>query len=709
MATGTWADKGNVIKWSQPPDMEFGVNIASTEDYQTFIVADDWQCLDPRPVTDVHFWGSYIGWQENIPDPDLPPPGVFGFVIRIYKDVPAGVPPSYSHPGEKIYEATIIGSFTEDYVISIKHPGEPVTFEHKFYYSLDLPEAFLQEEGAIYWISISAIMPENYQYPWGWETSEIHWNDNACKYNYIEQMWIEITPGALPNWYPHRNVDMAFELSVFYEVPPPLEPIKWQQRPDMERGVNIVSAPFNDIGTVADDWLCLDGSPISDLHFWGSYPGWMEDEPDPPTVSPPGVEAFRIQVYSDVPASGANQYSHPGKLLYEIRVDNFTETYLASILLPWQKYEHKYRYDLDLSRMFWQKQDRIYWLNISAIPKVNEFLWGWESSMDRWNDFAVKGWYQDPDNYWWNMIVYPFTEDHIDMSFELTTCEGPIKWLQFPDMADGRNIISMPIEPIVADDFLCTNGKPITEVRFWGSYLSPAGDMHWEQANPGPPASTLPPTPGVEKFKLSFHKDIPAGADPEMLWSHPGELIRNVWIDSDQVIERYWDSIPHTDHTGLTWWEHKFYYIIRLTEELGGPFDQEEGIIYWLDVGARPNIQSNWFWGWETSRDHWNDNAVRDNNASGYWENLGNVYHERIDMAFLLITPDDTPYCKGDFNRDGDVDGSDLALLAADFGRIDCYYTGDCEGDFDYNGEVKLPDLSVFAPEYSRSDCPCGL
>jgi len=31
-----------------------------------------------------------------------------------------------------------------------------------------------------------------------------------------------------------------------------------------------------------------------------------------------------------------------------------------------------------------------------------------------------------------------------------------------------------------------------------------------------------------------------------------------------------------------------------------------------------------------------------------------------------------TNSCKGDFDRDGDVDGSDLAIFAADFGRTDC-------------------------------------
>ena len=865
MATGAWATNGGVVKWSQPPDMKFGVNIKSTEEEP--IVADDWKCKDPRPVTDVHFWGSYIGWERDKPEPQLSPPELEAFVIRIYADIPAGADPifRYSHPGELLYEQKA-ETFIWEHVASIKHPDE--TFEHKFYYSLDLPVPFEQEMGTIYWISIAAIMPDDSQYPWGWETSTRHWNDNACRYWFHNNYWEEITPGILPPWYQehYNTVDMAFELTVPFEPPPPLEPVKWQQRPDMKQGVNITSMPQGSgvaSLTVADDWFCLDGSPVSDLHFWGSYPGWEEQNPEPPAMRPPGVAKFRIQTYSDVPASSTGEFSRPGKLLYEVWVDKFSETYVATIPQPWWEiYEHKYRYDLDLPRIFWQKRDRIYWLNISAVPKKPERPWGWESSMDRWNDFAVNGWYKDPHNWWWDVIKHPWTEDPIDMSFVLTTCKGPIKWLQLPDMSNGFNIISRPpdsstIPPamVVADDWLCTNGKPITEVHFWGSYLN-REEKHWEQYNPGPPASLLPPSPGVEAFKLSFHKDIPAGVDPKMPWSHPGALIQDVWVEFDKVNERYWDSVPHTGPDGNIWWEHKFYYIVRLENN---PFPQEKGKVYWLDIGAVPKqtgTEPTWYWGWETSKDHWNDNAVMGDGhrwnelghsasdfedlivnieykvgdifttrgtpvtvkpfqwSGGGWTSDGytkvvamglaggsgnemnvnnvnldfdlgppvtelsllfgeyggnlnieingdfrnvlnfsdingltiggvnvtvidfgggkgrlkltggiinqfaiggqelwidDVRYGKVDMAFLLITPDDTPYCKSDFDRDGDVDKNDLAIFAADFGSTDCYDTGDCEGDFNYDGDVDGSDFSAFAAESGRKNCPCAL
>jgi hypothetical protein len=43
-----------------------------------------------------------------------------------------------------------------------------------------------------------------------------------------------------------------------------------------------------------------------------------------------------------------------------------------------------------------------------------------------------------------------------------------------------------------------------------------------------------------------------------------------------------------------------------------------------------------------------------------------------LDLPGLVVPPPDTPVCEGDFDEDGDVDGSDLAVFAADFGRTDC-------------------------------------
>ncbi|NWH03823.1 C1 family peptidase [Desulfobacter latus] len=62
--------------------------------------------------------------------------------------------------------------------------------------------------------------------------------------------------------------------------------------------------------------------------------------------------------------------------------------------------------------------------------------------------------------------------------------------------------------------------------------------------------------------------------------------------------------------------------------------------------------------------------------------------------------------CEGNFDGDNDVDVSDFAVFAADYGRTDCD-TGDlCEGNFDGDNDVDVSDFAVFAADYGRTDCP---
>ena len=64
------------------------------------------------------------------------------------------------------------------------------------------------------------------------------------------------------------------------------------------------------------------------------------------------------------------------------------------------------------------------------------------------------------------------------------------------------------------------------------------------------------------------------------------------------------------------------------------------------------------------------------------------------DPAVWQMLIDDYPRfsagvpCEGDFDGDNDVDGSDLAVFVADFGRTDCATAPPCEGDFDGDNDV---------------------
>ncbi len=76
------------------------------------------------------------------------------------------------------------------------------------------------------------------------------------------------------------------------------------------------------------------------------------------------------------------------------------------------------------------------------------------------------------------------------------------------------------------------------------------------------------------------------------------------------------------------------------------------------------------------------------------------------DIDALAVTQLDVPACEGDFDGDGDVDGSDLAVFSEDFGRTDCSTGPICEGDFDDDGDVDGTDLAVFSQDFGRTDCP---
>ena len=77
-----------------------------------------------------------------------------------------------------------------------------------------------------------------------------------------------------------------------------------------------------------------------------------------------------------------------------------------------------------------------------------------------------------------------------------------------------------------------------------------------------------------------------------------------------------------------------------------------------------------------------------------------------VDSEYSKEVAATTSICEGDFEPDGDVDGSDLAVFAADFGRTDCDSAPPCEGDFDHDNDVDGSDLAVFAADFGRTDCP---
>ena len=101
------------------------------------------------------------------------------------------------------------------------------------------------------------------------------------------------------------------------------------------------------------------------------------------------------------------------------------------------------------------------------------------------------------------------------------------------------------------------------------------------------------------------------------------------------------------------------------------------------------------------------------------------MIRKRILITSLIITgclffltsntvlSQETSQCLGDFDFDGDCDGSDAATFKTDFGRssfVDpCTNEDQCHGDFDCDNDVDGTDAALFKADFGRSSFnnPC--
>jgi hypothetical protein len=86
-----------INKWQQTPDLDpTGIDVSAYA--PDFVLADDFQCTTPGPITEIVVWGSWLG--------DVLPTGGaddVSFTLSIHEDVPAaGEEPS--HPGELLWQ-----------------------------------------------------------------------------------------------------------------------------------------------------------------------------------------------------------------------------------------------------------------------------------------------------------------------------------------------------------------------------------------------------------------------------------------------------------------------------------------------------------------------------------------------------------------------------------------------------------------------------
>ena len=242
-------------------------------------------------------------------------------------------------------------------------------------------------------------------------------------------------------------------------------------------------------------------------------------------------------------------------------------------------------------------------------------------------------------------------------------------WPQLPDLnTTGMDVLSIypypspvgPVAKILADDFECTETGSITDIHIWGSWLN---DFY--PFNNGDGFQDPFQDPSAVSFKLSIHSDIPAviGADGTVLeHSRPGDLL---WEDFFVPGDPRWKTRLYAAPVQELFYDPNANQIIgEDTEVWQYNFDIDPAtafvqkgtatnpVVYWLDVLAIPDELPGVpqaLWGWKTSRDHWNDDAVFGDTTDPFgvpdeWFEM--VYPsehplagESIDLAFV-ITPE---------------------------------------------------------------------
>lgn len=222
--------------------------------------------------------------------------------------------------------------------------------------------------------------------------------------------------------YRVRFVLALLILAVVFVSPSHSQPLKWQQMPDMVLG-DAYSSTTGIPTHSADDWQCLDGKPVTDVHWWGTF--WTP--PNPPGTTHAVPRGFNIRIYTDVPVNPpGTPFSHPGSILGEWYVTDFHEAVYGvrpAVVMPDGTYPEAtvYSYWADLNPWFEQEKNKIYWLEIQADLDYPP-NWGWWDSADTFNDDAV---FRSGSGQWQELTSYFRGGASTHLAFELTTVPEP--------------------------------------------------------------------------------------------------------------------------------------------------------------------------------------------------------------------------------------------------------------------------------------------
>ena len=736
------------LKWSQPPietapgsgtPVYCGWDEAAYT-YKPFwfstptwkLVADDFRCAGEMPVTSVHWWGSYTGW-DGVEAPDVAPDS---WRIGFWSNVPADSRYPFSRPGQLLWLVDVDGARVEEEIDGIdQFPQMPsdtcfqynVTFEQQeYFWQREFADSDTEDE--VFWISITAYYSgySEPRYPWGWKTRPQPWMDGAVTAEFQRSSLnagFSLDPATAQ---PITNslvcerldmYDMAFELDTdpayikweqaftglrhwaHYEdeqslavggggVPTP--GAKWLQAPDtsstgVDVDVTVDLPPTWPEQICADDFQCTTTGPITGITVWGS---WYHD------ILPSGSAEnvmFTLSIREDIPADRSGTgYSMPGEVLWrrDFERGQFTvepiegeaESYYSPANQAFERNNHlmiyKYTFDIDSSAAFVQtgseKDPTVYWLVVQAqivhAPGSVATRFGWKTSLDHWNDDAV--WVEADEPYGGSAWQeLTYPKGH-SLSPQSMDLAFAIETTEKSGTGTGTGT-GTTFHRVVADDWRCTGDMPVTGLVWWGSYIG-YGYLPCE-------CQQMPAPKKPDYFLLSIWTDVPnVGSKNSSL---PGEKIWEYRADEFDEVMVGFDKHPEPGDQDMAGFEPVYRYTVRLPEE--DWFCQEKGNnVYWLSVVAvyEDGKSVVYPWGWTNHESvSWQGDPGQEFDALGHW---------KFDETSGLVAADSS----GNGN-DGDLLGNPL------WRPFDGWYGGaiDLDGDGDYV-KVAKPVGFNFAP-----------
>ncbi|MDF1544956.1 MAG: dockerin type I repeat-containing protein, partial [bacterium] len=196
--------------------------------------------------------------------------------------------------------------------------------------------------------------------------------------------------------------------------------------------------------------------------------------------------------------------------------------------------------------------------------------------------------------------------------------------MHFPQLPDETGWAVNATQPmILADDWQCSETGWIKDFHFWGA---------WKNGLEGQ----------IQSFVLSIHDDIPADQSPTG-WSMPGNTLREIEIFD-------WAVVPIDPPTLEGWYDpasgeiipddHQAYWQYNVFLPEADWFWQEQGTIYWFNISAIVADPSGTTWGWKSSVDHFNDDAVWATWGNLNWIEMYEPWTDpRVNDFFITVDP----------------------------------------------------------------------